>query len=84
MVSHLITKLNWMWDHSGHYPVQYLEIIGQLMEQSDCLILIIGPDILREFNRIIIISVLDFRQAAGKCDKGADKIVKERFVFKPF
>ena len=76
MASHIITKLNCMWNHSGHYPVQYLEIIGQP---------IMGPDILREFKyRIIIISVLDFRQAAGKCDKGADKIEKERFVLKPF
>ena len=42
-----IKKLNCMWDHSGHYPVQYLENIGQAMEQSDCLILVTGPDMLR-------------------------------------
>ena len=44
-----IKKLNCMRDHSGHYPVQYLENIGQSMEQSDCLILVIGPNMLREF-----------------------------------
>lgn len=44
-----IKKLNCMWDHSGHYPVQYLENIGQAMEQSDDLILVTGPDMLREF-----------------------------------
>ena len=31
-------------DHSGHYyPVQYLENIGPAKEQSDWLILAIGP-----------------------------------------
>ena len=30
-------------DHSGHYPVQILENIGAATEQSDWLILIIGP-----------------------------------------
>ena len=30
-------------DHSEHYPVQYLETIGPATEQSDWLILVIGP-----------------------------------------
>ena len=30
-------------NHSGHYPVQYLENIGPATEQSDWLILVIGP-----------------------------------------
>ena len=44
-----ITKLSCMQDHSGHYLVQYLKNIRQAMEQSDCLILVIGPGMLREF-----------------------------------
>ena len=32
-----------MWDHSGQCPVQYLENIGPATEQSDWLILVIGP-----------------------------------------
>jgi len=32
-----------MQDHSGQYPVQYPENIGSAMEQSDWLVLVIGP-----------------------------------------
>ena len=32
-----------MRDHSGQCPVQYLENIGLTTEQSDWLILVIGP-----------------------------------------
>ena len=31
------------WDRSGQCPVQYLENIGPATEQSDWLILVIGP-----------------------------------------
>ena len=30
-------------DHSGHYPIQHFENIGLATEQSDWLILVIGP-----------------------------------------
>lgn len=30
-------------DHSGQFPVLYLEIIGPAMEQSDGLMYVIGP-----------------------------------------
>ena len=39
-------------DHSRQCPVQYLENIGPAMEQSDWLILVIGP--LNYFSRVII------------------------------
>ena len=32
-----------MQDHSGQYPVHYLENIRPAIEQSDWLILVIGP-----------------------------------------
>ena len=42
-----------MRDHSGQCLVQYLENIGPATEQSDWLILVIGP--LNELSRVIII-----------------------------
>ena len=41
-----------MRDHSGQCPVQYLENIGPATEQSDLLILVIGP--LNYLSRVII------------------------------
>ena len=38
-----LQRTNRARDHLGHYPVQYLEIIGPATEQSDWLILVIGP-----------------------------------------
>ena len=40
-----------MRDHSGQCPVQYLENIGLATEQSDWLILVIGP--LNKLSRVI-------------------------------
>ena len=41
-----------MRDHSGQCPVQYLKNIGPAIEQSDWLILVIGP--VNKLSRVII------------------------------
>ena len=38
-----LQRTNYAWDHSGHYMVQCFENIGPATEQSDWLILVIGP-----------------------------------------
>ena len=38
-----LQRTNHARDHSGHYPVQYLENIRPAKEQSDWMTLVIGP-----------------------------------------
>ena len=48
-----------MRDHSGQCPVQYLENIGPATEQSDWLILVIGP--LNQLSRVINLDIVAFQ-----------------------
>ena len=56
-----------MGDHSRQCPVQYLENIGPVTEQSDWLILVIGP--LNKLSRVINLFIIWLVPRAGKMNQ---------------